>query len=402
MDKNKVIQIALNEVGYLEKSRTAYQKNPDIIYEKTAGAGKDNYTKYGKEMHDIYPSVMDFPAYWCDAFVDWCFYKAYGVTTAKSLLNGNFDDYTVASCNMYAKHNALDTYPKVGAQIFFTKNGKPSGCHHTGIVFAVDKDYVYTVEGNTTSTDSVVSNGGCVAKKKYRINNYIDKFLFGHPKYETPHLKSIDEIAKEVIAGKWGSGQARRANLTDAGYNYSLIQARVNELLAKPKEIKDKPKFIWDYLMAKINNPYGVAGLMGNMQAESGLNPKNMQNSFEKKLGFTDETYTAAVDSGAYGRFTEDGIGYGICQWTAKQRKTNLYNSRKNRSIGDLEMQLDFLWKELSTSYKTVLERLKTSLSVREASDFVLTKFERPRDQSESVKAVRASYGQTFYDKYAK
>lgn len=219
---------------------------------------------------------------------------------------------------------------------------------------------------------------------------------------DKPQLKSIDEIAKEVIAGKWGSGQARRANLTDAGYNYSLVQARVNELLAKPKEIKDKPKFIWDYLMAKINNPYGVAGLMGNMQAESGLNPKNLQNSCEKKLGMTDEQYVQAVDNGTYKNFVNDGCGIGLVQWTYKTRKAALLEFKGKKSIGDLEMQLDFLWKELSTSYKTVLERLKTSLSVREASDFVLTKFERPRDQSESVKAVRASYGQTFYDKYAK
>ena len=79
---DKVLKIAMNEVGYLEKSKSAYQKNHDIIYEKTAGAGSDNYTKYGKDLHDIYPSVMDFPAYWCDDFVDRCFYKAYGVTTA--------------------------------------------------------------------------------------------------------------------------------------------------------------------------------------------------------------------------------------------------------------------------------------------------------------------------------
>lgn len=43
--------------------------------------------------------------------------------------------------------------------------------------------------------------------------------------------KSLDEIAKEVIDGKWGNGSERRANLTDAGYNYAMVQAKVNELL---------------------------------------------------------------------------------------------------------------------------------------------------------------------------
>ena len=114
-DRFKVIEIALGEVGYFEKSKFAYIKDKNVIYSKTSGAGYDNYTKYGYEMHKIYPSVMDFPAPWCDCFVDWCFYKAYGVTTAKSLLGGNFDDYTVASAGMYAKHNALNKAPEVGA-----------------------------------------------------------------------------------------------------------------------------------------------------------------------------------------------------------------------------------------------------------------------------------------------
>lgn len=182
-DRNKVIAIAIAETGYLEKSKSAYQKNPDILNEKTAGAGRDNYTKYGKEMHELYPSVMDFPAPWCDCFVDWCFYKAYGVTTAKSLLGGNFDDYTVASAGMYAKHNALNKAPEVGAQIFFTRNGQASGCYHTGLVIAVASDgkTVTTIEGNTSATGTTIeANGGCVAKKVRNVNAYT---LFGHPAY---------------------------------------------------------------------------------------------------------------------------------------------------------------------------------------------------------------------------
>ena len=44
-------------------------------------------------------------------------------------------------------------------------------------------------------------------------------------------LKSIDEIAQEVIDGKWGSGVDRRTRLTSSGYNYALVQAKVNEIL---------------------------------------------------------------------------------------------------------------------------------------------------------------------------
>lgn len=397
-----VIEIALREVGYLEKSKIAYQKNRDIVYEKTAGAGSDNITKYGFEMHQIYPKTMDFPAPWCDAFVDWCFQKAYGVSNAQKLLSC-FDDYTVNSSNLYKKKGALDQNPSVGAQVFFTKNGKTSGCYHTGLVYKVDEDYFYTIEGNTSSAEVVEANGGCVAKKKYSRTKYKGKVLFGHPNYDKEKTTDITEIAKRVINGEYGNGATRRARLVEEGYNPAMVQAEVNRLLsAKVEPITDVPKHIWNFLIGKIGNSYGVAGLMGNLKAESNLNPRNMQNSYEKKLGFTDDTYTTAVDSGAYGRFCVDKVGFGIAQWTSDGRKKALYNSRGKRSIGDLDMQLEFLWKELTSSYKGVLDVLISATSVREASDVVLTKFERPRDQSEAVQIKRAAYGQEFYDKYAK
>ena len=43
--------------------------------------------------------------------------------------------------------------------------------------------------------------------------------------------KSVTEIAKEVIAGKWGNGDARKKALTKAGYDYEAVQKKVNELL---------------------------------------------------------------------------------------------------------------------------------------------------------------------------
>lgn len=47
----------------------------------------------------------------------------------------------------------------------------------------------------------------------------------------TPPKKSVDEVAREVINGKWGNGSDRKKRLTEAGYDYSTIQKRVNELL---------------------------------------------------------------------------------------------------------------------------------------------------------------------------
>ena len=46
-----------------------------------------------------------------------------------------------------------------------------------------------------------------------------------------PAKKSVDEVAREVIQGKWGNGAERKKRLTDAGYDYNEVQKRVNKLL---------------------------------------------------------------------------------------------------------------------------------------------------------------------------
>lgn len=163
-------------------------------------------------------------------------------------------------------------------------------------------------------------------------------------------------------------------------------------------------KTIWEYLKAQGLTDAGAAGLMGNLYAESGLRPNNLQNSYEGKLGMADAEYTEMVDRGTYANFGNDRAGYGLAQWTYPSRKAALLACAKaaRKSIGDLEMQLGFLMQELSTGYKTVLNVLRTTVSVREASDIVLLQFERPADQSEARQKQRAEYGQKYFDKYAK
>ena len=165
----------------------------------------------------------------------------------------------------------------------------------------------------------------------------------------------------------------------------------------------DNERIIWDYLKSKGLNDFGAAGLMGNLYAESALNSKNLQSSYEKKLGMTDESYTQAVDDRTYTDFIRDSAGYGLAQWTYWTRKRSLlyYAQENKKSIGDLGMQLDFLYMELSENYKEVLSVLMNATSVLEASNIVLFKFERPANQDESVQQKRASYGQKYYDKFA-
>ena len=163
-------------------------------------------------------------------------------------------------------------------------------------------------------------------------------------------------------------------------------------------------KRIWDFLKTEGFNDFGIAGLMGNLFAESGLRPNNMEDQYQSKLGYNDETYTLSVDNGTYINFVKDAVGYGLAQWTYWTRKQNLLNfaRQNNKSIGDLDMQLHFLIKELKESYtNSVYNVLKKATSVLEASNAVLLNFERPVNISASVQATRAKYGQTYYDRYA-
>lgn len=161
---------------------------------------------------------------------------------------------------------------------------------------------------------------------------------------------------------------------------------------------------IWNFCISRGLTPYGAAGLIGNIDAESALIAINLQDSCQGRLGCNDETYVALIDSGVYTKeqFIYDRAGFGLCQWTYWTRKKALYEYAKStgRSIGDLEMQLEFLFIELQKSFPKVLAVLKSAASVKEASDIVLMEFECPYDAA-SQKTKRAGFGQKYYSQFA-
>ena len=80
--------------------------------------------------------------------------------------------------------------------------------------------------------------------------------LAGHEPATSPaQKKSVDELAQEVIDGKWGNGDRRKAALTEAGYDYSAVQRRVNEILSAPKKTaEDINKVARDVIAGKYGN----------------------------------------------------------------------------------------------------------------------------------------------------
>lgn len=159
---------------------------------------------------------------------------------------------------------------------------------------------------------------------------------------------------------------------------------------------------IFSYLKSKGYNNNAVCAIMGNLKQESNLSPINLQSNGNKKLGLSDKQYTKLVDNGEYDNFKRDSYGYGLVQWTFWSRKQSLlaYCQHKGTSIGDLEMQLEFMCKELR-QYSAVHTALMSSNStLRDCTEVVLKKYEKPADQSEKALQRRLGYAQEYYNQF--
>lgn len=229
--------------------------------------GKTN--EYSKQLDSV--EFYNFPkngvADSCSIFVDDMVFRCSDPQDAayvRSVMYEPDNDNCGASCKYAAgyfkKHKAYITKPKdfqLGDKIFFKK--KDGKLYHTGIIVELG-DKITTVEGNT--------NGGKVAKKTYSFNDEkIDGA--GRPRYTAfeapteepkddpqpvpapepvtpPDLpsKSIDELAREVIAGKWGNGSERKMRLNNAGYDYAAVQKRVNEMLSPSQKPSTSTKYV--------------------------------------------------------------------------------------------------------------------------------------------------------------
>ena len=154
--------------------------------------------------------------------------------------------------------------------------------------------------------------------------------------------------------------------------------------------------FVFDYLIKEIKNEIGVYAIMGNIEAESNFNSKNLQNTFNTKYNISDADYTTKIDTNSITEteFIRDGSGYGLCQWTWWSRKEGLYDlaKRLNTSISDPSMQLDYLLIELKTKYIPLFAKLQNATDLYIATKDFMFDFENPYDKSEKQISKRFEY----------
>jgi len=194
MSKNKIINLARDDNGYLEKSWAAYRANKMVVYEKVEGKGYDNVTKawetLDKSMHGNA---------WCQAWINYLFHMVYGKTVAlKKLYAPSYTYYTPTQAKRFYDAGAWFENPEKGDIVYYRSDsykgqGRWKEIYHVELVESVDGDYINTLGGNTNNDETKVEpNGGAVADKRiqWRLNgklNYAIVAGFGRPDYETAY-----------------------------------------------------------------------------------------------------------------------------------------------------------------------------------------------------------------------
>lgn len=183
-------------------------------------------------------------------------------------LNCNAENFIERAKNTYGLE--ISSVPTLGGIMVWQKgtlSGNDGAGHVAVVEKIIDSNTIYTSEsgyGGSAFWNSTRRNtngrwglGSAYTFKGCIVNPAIGKVVAPTP---TPSAKkSVDEVAKEVIRGEWGNGDERYNRLTNAGYNYNEVQAKVNELLNsnKPTPAPTPSVDILDLVRKTIRGDFG-------------------------------------------------------------------------------------------------------------------------------------------------
>lgn len=187
----KVIAEALKWVGYLEKANNAY------LEDYTKNAGYNNFTIFAKKYYENYGENFQGQP-WCAMFVTDVLAFALGKETQEKLMP-HFA-YCPTGVNWFKNQGQWCANSPQKGDIIFFKDTSGTACH-VGIVYDVKYGNVYTVEGNTSSGNSLIPNGGGVYKKSYNLN-YKRILGYGRPKYTQSEESSWQKDCLKKLINK--------------------------------------------------------------------------------------------------------------------------------------------------------------------------------------------------------
>jgi murein DD-endopeptidase MepM/ murein hydrolase activator NlpD len=177
----------------------------------------------------------------------------------------------------------------------------------------------------------------------------------------------------------------------------------VSDPIDTPAGEADRARIIMQYFVDKGLTLAAAAGFAGNMKQESGLNPGIIQGG----------AFAAPAQKSASGTVTNtgtiykpvDSVGFGLVQWTfggtVGPRQGPLYQGavRKKVDIIDMKLQLDYVWQELTTNYKTsTLDRVTDMNDPVEAAIVIHDNYEISADSDAEVRSVRGGNAQRYFD----
>ena len=196
-----------------------------------------------------------------------------------------------------------DAYkPKTGDVIFYDWQDSGSGDNvgssdHVGYVDSCDGVNIVAIEGNKNNA---------VERRTLKVNSrYIRGF--GVPKYNTEsantnannNKKSVEEVAREVIAGLWSTGEERKTRLANAGYDYNAVQSRVNAILSGSNTQK---KSVAEVAKEVLAGKWGNGEDRKNRLTNAGYNYAEVQNAVNKLVNKkSNEQIAREVIAGKWG-----------------------------------------------------------------------------------------------------
>ena len=178
---------------------------------------------------------------------------------ASSLFGIKGKGFTATTSEYYNGHyveiqDSFRKYPNVASAVvgyYDFLRDTPRYCNalnNPNYMDAVDK-LIHTTDGLAYATDPNYISKVVSIIEQYNLTKW-DK------REAQPQLKPVDTVAREVIAGQWGNGEDRKARLTQAGYDYNVVQARINEILSPQPQLKSIDEIANEVIAGKWgNNP---------------------------------------------------------------------------------------------------------------------------------------------------
>lgn len=148
--------------------------------------------------------------------------------------------------------------------------------------------------------------------------------------------------------------------------------------------------------------PAGAAGATANILRESAGRPDNLEDSYNRKLGVSDADYVRQVDAGTRDFLAPGQGGFGLCQWTAINRRRELlsYAQGYGKSIADARMQFNFMGREMRQSYAYVWSILTRTNDPYEAGYEMCKRYEIPANTEQTAR-VRGDLARQVYARCA-